>query len=118
MNKTVGFIGAGKMASAIIKGLISSGLFSGDRIMAAEINTINAQKAENELGIKTTPEAEDVVKQSDIIDIATNDIMHDSSSNVKSLFTEKKPTKTFFKRHLLKLMQIQSQIILTLADNT
>lgn len=90
MNKTVGFIGAGKMASAIIKGLISSGLFSGDRIMAAEINTINAQKAENELGIKTTPEAEDVVKQCDIIVIATKPfVVKDLLQKIKNVVSEK-----------------------------
>lgn len=85
MNKTVGFLGAGKMASAIIKGLLSSKLFSNDKIIAAEINQINAEKAQKEFNIKVINDCIDVVKSSDIIVIATKPFA------VKELLTKIKP---------------------------
>ena len=71
MNKTTGFIGAGKMASAIIKGLIDSSLFTKDQISACEINETNAKKAREEFGIKVCEQPDEIVKKSDIIFIAT-----------------------------------------------
>lgn len=90
MNKTVGFIGAGKMASAIIKGLLDSELFTKEQLCAAEINSINAQKAEQEFGIKITDKADDVVKNSDIIVIATKPFaVKELLEKIKPYVTEK-----------------------------
>lgn len=85
MNKTVGFLGAGKMAGAIIKGLLSSKLFKSEQIIAAEINKINAEKAKQEFGIKVTEDCAEVVKISDIIVIATKPFV------VKELLEKIKP---------------------------
>ncbi len=90
MNKTVGFIGAGKMASAIIKGLLDSELFTKEQLCAAEINSINAQKAEQEFGIKITDKADDVVKNTDIIVIATKPFaVKELLEKIKPYVTEK-----------------------------
>ena len=90
MNKTVGFIGAGKMASAIIKGLLDSELFTKEQLCAAEINSINAQKAEQEFGIKITDKADDVVKNTDIIVIATKPFaVKELLEKIKPFVTEK-----------------------------
>ena len=90
MNKTVGFIGAGKMASAIISGLLASGLYTKEQIQAAEINSINAQKAEKEFGIKIVSNAEYIVKNTDIIVIATKPfVVKELLEKIKPFVTEK-----------------------------
>ena len=38
MEKTIGFVGAGKMATAIINGLLTSNLFDSSKIIATEPN--------------------------------------------------------------------------------
>ena len=70
-NKTIGFIGAGKMASAIIKGLLSSKTFDSSHVIAAEVNESAAKHAEESFGIKVFSDAREVVKSADIILIAT-----------------------------------------------
>ena len=64
--KKIGFIGCGKMASAIIEG--AKGKYC---ICASEVNSDFAQKAEKRLGIKVIYDNKELVKNSDIIFIAT-----------------------------------------------
>ena len=66
-NKTICFIGAGKMASAIIKGLLSSNTFDKEHIVAAEVNEDSAKRAKENFGIKVVSEAKDGVRDADII---------------------------------------------------
>lgn len=71
MNKKIGFIGCGKMASAIIGGAISSKFVEKDCITASEITEeIAAQKSEA-LGIEVITNNIDLVKKSDIVFVAT-----------------------------------------------
>lgn len=71
MNKKIGFIGCGKMASAIIGGAISSKFVEKDCITASEITEeIAAQKSEA-LGIEVVTNNIDLVKKSDIVFVAT-----------------------------------------------
>jgi len=68
MNKKLGFIGCGKMASAIIKGC--SGI-QGISVKGSEINPEFAQDAQKRLGISVLTDNKAVVIESDIIFIAT-----------------------------------------------
>lgn len=67
----VGFIGCGKMASAIIKGVLSSNFLDKLDILASETSDEFAKKKSNELGIEVCTDNKLVVNNSDIIFLAT-----------------------------------------------
>ena len=66
-QKKIGFIGAGTMAKAIIKGVVASGFAAADNIIASEISEETATKASEVLGIKVITSNTEVVRQSDVI---------------------------------------------------
>ena len=82
MDKTIGFIGAGKMATAIIKGLLKSGLFDKNHIIASEPNKDYAHKTEKELGIKMVHNNREAAAEADIILLAVKPFV------VKDVLTE------------------------------
>ncbi|WNY28956.1 Pyrroline-5-carboxylate reductase [Methanimicrococcus stummii] len=68
-EQKIGFLGAGKMASAIIKGLLKYGI-SPENIAAGERWTPAAEAARKDFGIFVTDDNADVVRRSDILIIA------------------------------------------------
>ena len=68
MNKKLGFIGCGKMASAIIKGCLG---IDNILIKGSEVNPDFAQDAQKRLGISVLTDNKAVVIDSDVIFIAT-----------------------------------------------
>lgn len=82
MTKTIGFIGAGKMASAIIKGLLKSNMFDSAHIIASELNAEAAKKVSVELGIKVLNNNREVASASDILVFAVKPFV------VKDVLTE------------------------------
>ena len=68
MNKTIGFIGAGNMATAIIKGLIAQ-KGNADNINAFDVSEERVS-AMRELGVNVCGSGEEVVSESDIIVLA------------------------------------------------
>lgn len=73
MNKNlkIGFIGCGKMASAIIKGVISSGFLPAENLKGSEVNNEIAELAKQRLGIKVITDNKELALCSDVIFIAT-----------------------------------------------
>ena len=63
----IGFIGTGNMASAMIGGIIRKGIVSKEDILAADNSEAARSTAESKLGIRTTPDNEEVVKESDVV---------------------------------------------------
>ena len=53
-DKRIAFIGAGNMASAIIRGIISQGLFLGDQIMVSAPSQSSRDRMAADFGVETT----------------------------------------------------------------
>ncbi|MCL2863575.1 MAG: pyrroline-5-carboxylate reductase [Methanimicrococcus sp.] len=68
-EQKIGFLGAGKMASAIIKGLIKYGIDPAN-ICAGEVYPPSAEAARKDFGIYVTNDNAEVVKKSDIVIVA------------------------------------------------
>lgn len=87
--KKVGFIGCGKMASAIIGGCLSSNLFDKSNVFASEINETARMSAKQQFGIEVFDNNIDVVKNSDVIILCVKpfvikDVLKEISSYVTS----------------------------------
>jgi len=66
----IGFIGCGKMASAIIKGITNSKFLNPDNIIATKSSTENLEQISTELKIKIILDNIEAVKSSDVIFVA------------------------------------------------
>ena len=67
----IGFVGCGKMASAIIKGIINTNLVDIKNIKASEFSEDLAKEKENLLGITVYHDNDKLISESDIIFFAT-----------------------------------------------
>lgn len=70
MTINIGFIGAGKIGEAIIKGLISSELYAPKNIIASDIDENRLNYLKDSLEIKVTTKNKDVLKKADVIILA------------------------------------------------
>ena len=66
-TKKIGFIGCGKMAGAIIKGIVKSSLISANNILASKSNPENLEETSKKLGIRITLDNKEIMKFGDII---------------------------------------------------
>ena len=70
MYKKIGFIGSGKMAGAIIKGLIKTNFVKPEYLTATQAELTGTEEKSKELGIKIILDNKELVKISDLIFIA------------------------------------------------
>ena len=71
MTKKIGFIGCGKMASAIIKGLINSGFIDANNIIATQAEREGINEKSKSIGININNDNKFLVQNADIIFLAT-----------------------------------------------
>lgn len=90
MKKNIGFIGCGKMASAIIKGITGSKADDLYDVRGSEINDEFAKSASARLGIEVLTDNKVLVKDADIVFIATKpNTVVDVLSEIKNNLSEK-----------------------------
>lgn len=77
MNKTIGFIGCGNMAKAIMGGLIKSKLILPENILASAKTKDTLEKIEKEYSIKTTLDNKEVARKVDYLILAVKPYMYD-----------------------------------------
>ena len=93
MAKKIGFIGAGNMAEALIKGVLANRLYTKDEVIASEIYEARRKQISDELGIKVVASSDEVIKSADFIILAVK------PQQVKDVLTASKDS--FTDKHLL-----------------
>lgn len=87
----IGFIGAGKMGGAILKGLLDSGFAKKEDIVASEFNEEFAQKVSKEYGVKAITDNNELVKSSDVVIVCTKPfVIKEVLAGVKDSFDSSK----------------------------
>lgn len=91
MSAKIGFIGAGKMASAMIEGLLSKGLYKKDEIVACCKSQTTKKRVSGELGIEVTTDVASVFKAADVVVLAVkpNQIEGILTTNIEANSTKK-----------------------------
>ena len=69
-EEKIGFIGAGNMAGAMVKGLIGSGLYTPDQLLASDTDKLKLKMASETFGLKGSTDNREVVRDSAIILLA------------------------------------------------
>jgi len=84
----IGFIGAGNMAEAIIRGLIERRVFSPSRITVADTSSERRKLFSDSFGVTATPHNVEVVSSADVIILAVKpQVMASVLAAVKDSFT-------------------------------
>ncbi|MBI1310997.1 pyrroline-5-carboxylate reductase [bacterium] len=86
----VGFIGAGKMATALARGLISSGFVSADGVVASDVYATARESFQTETRTQTVESNADVVASSDVVILAVKpQQMGDVLDGISSLLEDR-----------------------------
>lgn len=67
MQQTIGFLGTGNMAEALIKGLLRSGVVTADKIIGSEPRAERCDEMRKTYGIVATPDNLEVARKADIL---------------------------------------------------
>ena len=85
----LGFIGAGNMGGAMMRGIIAKGILKGNEIIASDPVKENVQKLNKECGITAGKNNPDTVKKSDIVVLSIKpqyyeEAIHEIASHIKA----------------------------------
>lgn len=72
---TIGFIGSGNMAGAIIKGLLAASLYRADEIAVADITPEASQKCAARLGVQAADTAQELIRRSETVVLAVKPVV-------------------------------------------
>jgi pyrroline-5-carboxylate reductase len=78
LQEKIGIIGAGKIGSAIVRGIISAGLVTKDHVMASDVSDALRQAIAKDLGIEVTPDNGKVCDFADTVILAVKPQIVDS----------------------------------------
>jgi pyrroline-5-carboxylate reductase len=67
MSYELGIIGAGQMAEAIVRGLLRSGLFRPEQLIAADVSEVRRKLFADDLGIKSVTENADAARDARVL---------------------------------------------------
>jgi pyrroline-5-carboxylate reductase len=67
MNKTLGFIGGGNMAAALVRGLIHSKVVPPDRIIVSDVKSDRLDLLREKHGVRTTTDNAELVRDADVV---------------------------------------------------
>lgn len=70
LKEKIGVIGAGKIGSAIMRGVIGAGLVQKKQVMASDVSKTLRQSVAADLGIEATPDNDKVCRFADIVILA------------------------------------------------
>lgn len=70
-EKTIGFIGSGNMAQAIIRGMLARELVRKEQVWVSDASTEQVEKTRSALGVNAAEDNRDLVRKADVIIIAT-----------------------------------------------
>ncbi len=88
LKERFGFIGGGKMAEALCKGIIKAGLSTGSNIIVSDILTERCRLLEEEIGIQTTQNNHDIAAFADVIILAVKpQIIGEALEHIKNDIT-------------------------------
>jgi pyrroline-5-carboxylate reductase len=79
--KTIGFIGAGKMAQAMISGILHTNLLSPENIIASALTENTLMTIKQKFQIRTTMKNQEVAQFADILILAVNPNVHSKVIN-------------------------------------
>ena len=74
----IGFIGCGNMGSAMLKGILASGLASKNDVIVSVHTEATAKRIEESFGVKAVTDNEFAVKEADTVILAIKPVMFDS----------------------------------------
>ncbi len=87
---TIGFLGAGKMATALAKGFLHAGLVTGKQLIASDVSEAACSAFAKETGAKTTNSNPDVAKFADVLILAVKpDQVAGALDDIRDEVTEK-----------------------------
>jgi pyrroline-5-carboxylate reductase len=90
-GKKLGFIGTGKMGSALIKGICGAGLFSGSDVYASDLYEPSLEELKRDSGVNVSTDNTITVSNSDVIVLAVKpQILRKVISSIKDDVTENK----------------------------